>query len=610
MLNNLHLGTFSKENAQRFGQKAAFYSRDDESKQWLPVTWSEAHKQVLRMGNALLNFGVKPGDKVGIFSQNMVEIIIIDLALQAIRGVSVPMYATQTAEQVDYIVKDAQIGLIFAGEQYQFDETARLVGSNPYLKKVVGIDPNINFGGVDIAQRYEDFLKEGDNKPELAAEYEARQQQLNLEDISILIYTSGTTGEPKGVILTAKNAHQALKIHKQRMACLMREGLSSMAFLPLSHIFERGWSYMCMMFQVPIYVNRNPKEIQTTLKEVSPSFMCAVPRFWEKVYSGVQQKLEGMPGLVRKFANHAIKVGEEYNLGCRMVGKEPSLWLKLRYGFYNKTLFHVLRKAVGLDGGVMFPVAGAAASEKVNAFMHSVGINFVVGYGLTETFATVCCYNVENGGYILKSAGEMMDEIEVRIDPANNEILLKSDTITPGYYNKPEATKEAFTDDGFFRTGDAGQILQGKRMQELQIVERIKELFKTSNGKYIAPQQIEMLLEGDKYIDQSCVIADGRKYVTALIVPEYKQVEDFARQNGVAFANRQELLANAKVQELFRQNIAAAVAKLAAYEQVKYFALLERPFDMAKNELTNTLKMKRKVINEHFAQQIEDMYKH
>lgn len=609
MLENLHLGTFSLENAQRFGNKTAFFRRNDQTKEWLPITWKETHEQVLRMGKALLNFGVKPGDKVGIFSQNMVEIIVIDLALQAIRGVSVPMYATQTAEQVDYIVNDAQIRLIFAGEQYQFDEAAKLVGKNQNLETIVGIDDAIDFKGFSIAQRFEEFLKQGDGKPELQTEYDERQKQLNLEDMSILIYTSGTTGEPKGVVLTAKNAHQALKIHKARMHMLFNEGTTSMSFLPLSHIFERGWSYVCMMAQVPIYVNRNPKEIQKTLKEVRPSFMCAVPRFWEKVYSGVQEKLDSFPSLVRKFAYHAIEVGKEYNLGCRMTGKEPSAWLKFRYAFYNKTLFNALRKVVGVDRGVMFPVAGAAASEKVNAFMHSVGINFVVGYGLTETFATVSCYDVENRNYILNSAGELMDDIEVKIDPSNNEILLKSDTITPGYYNKPEANKASFTEDGFFRTGDAGRIIQGKRRQEIVIVERIKELFKTSNGKYIAPQQIEMLLEGDKYVDQSCVIADGRKYVTALIVPDYAQVESFAAQNGIAYASRQELLANAKVQELFTKNIAAAVGKLAAYEQVKYFALLDRPFDMAKNELTNTLKMKRKVINEHFAEQIEAMYK-
>ena len=203
-----------------------------------------------------------------------------------------------------------------------------------------------------------------------------------------------------------------------------------------------------------------------------------------------------------------------------------------------------------------------------------------------------------------------MDGYEAKIDPTNNEILLKSPTITPGYYNKPAATSEAFTEDGFFRTGDAGRMVQGARYKELVIIERIKELFKTSNGKYIAPQQIEMLLEGDKYIDQSCVIADGRKYVTALLIPEYKQVENFAAENGIAYNSMEELLANAKVQELFTKHVADAVDKLAAYEKVKYFTLLAHPFSMEKGELTNTLKMKRKVINQHFAEQIESMYSH
>lgn len=608
MLENLHLGTFASENAQRFGDKVAFYHRDSNAN-WLPITWREANEQVVRMAHAFLSNGLKPGDKVGIFSQNMVEIIVVDLALQAIRCVSVPMYATQTAEQVDYIIKDANIEIIFAGEQYQYDETLKVLATNSILKTVVGIDPSIDFKGNEKAIRYEEFLKMGDGKPELHAEYEKRQKELNLEDLSILIYTSGTTGEPKGVMITAGNGHHALKIHKARMSCVLVKGKSSMSFLPLSHIFERGWSYVCMMAQIPIYVNQNPKEIQKTLKEVRPSFMCAVPRFWEKVYSGVNEKLEAFPGLIRKFAHHAIKVGEKYNLGHLMVGKKPSAWLKFRYKFYDKTLFHALRKAVGIDNGVMFPVAGAACSTKVNAFMHSVGINFVVGYGLTETFATVCCYNVENGGYILESAGELMDGYDAKIDPENNEILLKSPTITPGYYNKPEVNRQTFTEDGYFRTGDAGRIVQGARSKEIVIVERIKELYKTSNGKYIAPQQIEMLLEGDKYIDQSCVVADGRKYVTALLIPEYKQVEDFAAENGIAYSSREELLANEKVQALFTQHVAEAVSNLAAYEHVKYFKLLASPFSMDKGELTNTLKMKRKVIFQHYAEEIESMYK-
>lgn len=609
MLENLHLGTFASENARRFGEKVAFYNRN-ENGEWLPITWREANEQVERMAMSFLAYGLKPGDKVGIYSQNMVEIIVVDLALQAIRCVSVPMYATQSAEQVDYIVKDADIHIIFTGEQYQFDETVKVIAGNDSIKTVVGIDPSINFGGLAQAVRYEDFLKQGDGREDLKAEIAERQKQLNYDDIAILIYTSGTTGEPKGVILTAGNAHQALIIHRDRMGHLLEKGGTSMSFLPLSHIFERGWSYVCMMAQIPIYVNRNPKEIAVRLKEVHPSYMCAVPRFWEKVYSGVHEKLEAFPSLLRKFAFHAIEVGKEYNLGHKMVGKKPSAWLTFRYNFYDKTLFHLLRKAVGLERGMMFPVAGAACSEKVNAFMHSVGVNFVVGYGLTETFATVCCYNVDNGGYMLTSAGELMDGYEAKIDPTNNEILLKSPTITPGYYNKPAATREAFTEDGFFRTGDAGRMVQGARSTELVIVERIKELFKTSNGKYIAPQQIEMLLEGDKYIDQSCVIADGRKYVTALLIPEYKQVENFASENGIAYNSMEELLANAKVQELFTKHVADAVEKLAAYEKVKYFTLLAHPFSMDKGELTNTLKMKRKVINQHFAEQIESMYSH
>lgn len=610
MLNNMHLGTFAKENAQRFGEKIAYYYQDKDTENWLPITWKEINERVVKMAYALLAYGIKPGDKVGIFSQNMVEIIVVDLALHSIRGAAVPMYATQSADQIKYIANDATISLIFVGEQYQFDETAKVLQGETPLRKVVCIDPEIDSKGLAQAVRYSDFINSGDNKSELKAEYDKRQSELSYDDTAILIYTSGTTGEPKGVELTYDNARCSMNNHVARWGEFLTKGYTSMSFLPMSHIFERGMIYICMLCQMPVYVNVHPKEIQKTLKQVHPNCMCAVPRFWEKVYSGVYERLDSFPSWLRKWAFHALEVGKEYHMGHRRVGKEPSLWLKLRYNFYDKTFFHALRKVVGLDKGKLFPVAGSACSEKVIEFMRSVGINFMVGYGLTETFATVTCSNIDNKNYRMDTAGEVIDNMEVKIDPTNNEILLKSPTITKGYYNKPEENKKAFTEDGFFRTGDAGKLVQGARYQELVIIERIKELFKTSNGKYIAPQQLEMLLEGDKYIDQSCVIANDRKYVTALLIPDYKQVEAYAQENGIAYSSREEMLASEKVQALFKEHVATAMAPLAAYEQVKYFTLLPHGFSLEKGELTNTLKMKRKVINEHYANEIEAMYKH
>lgn len=615
MNNNFHLGRLSAENARLHGDKTAFFKKNKSTNAWDAVSWSEIDETVKRLAAAFIANGVQVQDKVGIFSQNMVEIVMVDLALQSIRAVAVPMYATQTADQVAYIAKDAHTEIIFAGEQFQFNEVVKAIntGDTP-IRQIVGIDPSIDFQGVTQAIRWNDFIKSAE-QGDFSAEMQTRESQLNEDDLALLIYTSGTTGEPKGVMLTHENANGCLRIHKARLTAL-QHNYTSLCFLPLSHIFERGWTYVCMANQMPIYINQNPKEIQKTLREVHPQTMCAVPRFWEKVYSGVNEKIDSFPGLIRKFARHAISVGEQYNLGHRMVGKEPSFLLSLRYKFYEKTLFQVLKKAVGIDKGMLFPCAGSAINEKVNAFMHSVGINLVVGYGLTETFATVTCCNEENHHYNMKTCGELMDEIEIKIDPANNEILLKGKTITKGYYNKPEANKESFTEDGFFRTGDAGQIIPGQvvdgktRPQQLIMIERIKELFKTSNGKYIAPQQIEMLIENDKYIEQSCIVANDRKYVTALIVPAYEQLENVAREKGIAFSNRAELLANEQIYNFIAQRIASATEGIAAYEQVKYFTLLEKPFTIDNGELTNTLKMKRKVIYKDYAEAIEEMYKH
>jgi len=348
-------------------------------------------------------------------------------------------------------------------------------------------------------------------------------------------------------------------------------------------------------------INLRPSDIQMTVKEIRPTLMCSVPRFWEKVYDGVQEKINETTGIKKALMLDAIKVGKVHNIDYLRVGKTPPLMNQLKYKFYEKTVFSVLKKTIGIENGNFFPTAGAAISDEINEFIHSVGINLIIGYGLTESTATVSC-TISND-YTIGSVGKVLPGIEVRIGE-NNEIFLRGNTITKGYYMKAEATASAFTKDGWFRTGDAGYMKDG----ELYLTERIKDLFKTSNGKYIAPQALETKLVVDRYIDQIAVVANQRKFVSALIVPVYEHVKEYAKEKNLECGSMEELLQNPKIIALFKARIDTLQQQFAHYEQVKRFTLLPEPFSMEKGELTNTLKMKRNVIEANYKELIDKMY--
>ena len=401
-------------------------------------------------------------------------------------------------------------------------------------------------------------------------------------------------------MLHHSNYDVAFKGHNARLTNLGENDVV-MNFLPFTHIFERAWSYYCLYKGCMLCINLRPQDIQKTIKEVRPTAMCSVPRFWEKVYAGVQEKINETTGLKKSLMLDALRVGREHNITYLMNGKTPPSLLHMKYKFYEKTIYSLLKKTIGIENGNFFPTAGAAIPEKVAEFVHSVGINMVAGYGLTESTATVSCEWI--GDFRLGAVGRVLDGVEVRIGE-NNEIQLRGGTITKGYYKKEAITQQAFTEDGWFRTGDAGYMKDGF----LYLTDRIKDLFKTSNGKYIAPQAIETKLVVDRYIDQVTIIADQRKFVSALIVPEYSQVEKFAQEHHIAFGSRKELLENPQIIELFRLRIDTLQQEFAHYEQVKRFTLLPEPFSMERGELTNTLKLKRAVVARNYKDIIDKMY--
>ena len=586
--------------AEKYGDKVALKYRDYETSQWIPITWNKFSQTVRQAANALVALGVEEQRNIGIFSQNKPECLFTDFAAFANRLVTIPLYATSSSAQAQYIINDAQIRFLFVGEQFQYDAAFSAFGFCHSLQKLIIFDRNVVLDPRDKTSiYYDEFLALGKDLPHNDV-VEERTARASDEDLANILYTSGTTGEPKGVMLHHFNYREAIRIHDIRLTAMTDKDVS-MNFLPLTHVFEKAWTYLCIHRGVQVCINLRPADIQTTIKEIRPTLMCSVPRFWEKVYAGVQEKIAQETGLRKAMMLDAIKVGKMHNIDYLRVGKTPPLLLHLKYKFYEKTIYALLKKTIGIENGNFFPTAGAAVPDEICEFVHSVGINTIVGYGLTESTATVSCF--PDKGYEIGSVGTLMPDVEVKIGE-NNEILLRGKTITTGYYRKPEATADAIDKDGWFHTGDAGHLKDG----HLYLTERIKDLFKTSNGKYVSPQALETKLAIDRYIDQIAVIADQRKFVSALIVPVYGFVKDYAKEKGLEYKDMADLLQHPKVQALFRARIDTLQQQFAHYEQVKRFTLLPEPFSMERGELTNTLKLKRSVVATNYKELIDKMY--
>ena len=599
MLNTSLFSVLVHEQAKRYGDKTAMSYRDYEKNVWVPVSWNRFSEVVRKVSASLLALGVDVQENLAVFSQNMPECLYLDFGAYGVRAVTIPFYATSSESQVVYMVNDAEIRYVFVGEQYQYDIAFRSMPHCPTLQKLIIFDSSVVKNPQDTVSVYfEEFLQAGAGHEE-NEELKRRAAELRMDDLANILYTSGTTGASKGVMLSHRMYHDAIIANDAVLTLGEKDVVLN--FLPFTHVFERAWSYLCLSEGAQLAVNLRPADVLQSLQEVHPTCMCAVPRFWEKVYAGVQEKIAQETGLRKAMMLDAIKVGKMHNIDYLRVGKTPPLLLHLKYKFYEKTIYALLKKTIGIENGNFFPTAGAAVPDEICEFVHSVGINMIVGYGLTESTATVSCF--PDKGYEIGSVGTLMPDVEVKIGE-NNEILLRGKTITTGYYRKPEATADAIDKDGWFHTGDAGHLKDG----HLYLTERIKDLFKTSNGKYVSPQALETKLAIDRYIDQIAVIADQRKFVSALIVPVYGFVKDYAKEKGLEYKDMADLLQHPKVQALFRARIDTLQQQFAHYEQVKRFTLLPEPFSMERGELTNTLKLKRSVVATNYKELIDKMY--
>ena len=600
MQTNSHLSSLIHDQAKHYGDREVLIYKDFGGSEWKSYSWNQFSDTVKKVSNALLNLGVKVQENLGVFSQNSVQYLFCDFGAWGIRAVTIPFYATSSEQQIQFMISDAKIRFLFVGEQEQYDKARRVVSMCQTLERIIVFDRNVRISSHDPnAMYFDDFLKLGENYPR-QTEVDTLQSQATMDDIANILYTSGTTGDSKGVILTCGQYHAAMVANGKCVP--VDENDRVLNFLPFTHIFEKGWKILSLTKGARLIVNTYPQEVQQSMKETHPTCMSSVPRFWEKVYMGVLEKIEHSSAVQRKLFTHALNIGRKHNIDYLSKGKRPPLALHLEYEALNRTVFSLVRKELGLENAHFFPTAGATVNPKVEEFVHAIGLNMVVGYGLTESLATVSCNHLGEP-YTVGGVGIPIEGIDIKISD-EGEILLKGPTITKGYYNREDLTKAAFTDDGYFRTGDSGYLKGG----ELFLKERIKDLYKTSNGKYIAPQMIESKLLVDKFIDQICIIADQRKFVSALIIPVYSLLEEYAREHNIPFENHEQLCKDPKINEMMKERIDTLQQQLAHYEQIKRFTLLPHHFSMEKGELTNTLKIKRRVLNQNYAKEIDAMY--
>ena len=585
----MNVAEFLNINTAKFPRKPAIGFKKKEK--WTEITWSDFRRLVFKTANALREAGISEHDKVAIYADNSAEWIVTDLAILALGAVTVPIYSTNNEEQAEYILNESECKIILVGNQDQYDAAFNILNRNQVLQQIIVAKKAI-WIKKENSQYFEDFIKTADEQLEIVH----RQD----EDLATIIYTSGTTGVPKGVMLTHGNFHKSVEAHFEFFKFKNFEQETSLAFLPLTHIFERSWTLLALSGGAKVYFLENTKLIANALAEIKPTIMCAVPRFYQKIYAGVNEMANTTSDSKKKIFNWAIETGTEV-AEFRRVDKAVPFLLQLKNKIAGVMVFNKIKKKMG--GKLWFmPCGGASVSAEVTRFFEALGIHITVGYGLTESTATLTCFpfhNFEHG-----SAGVPFGDTQIKIGE-NDEILAKSSGIMKGYYKKPKETAEVFTEDGWFRTGDAGKFDDAGN---LIITDRIKDLMKTSNGKYIAPQPIENLLSNNNFINQAMIVAEGKPFVTALIIPNFEALQEVISKMNIPFTSWQGIVDSEKIKEFYREKIDEIQKGLSGFEKVKKFVLMPAEFEINSGEITPTLKVKRNVVLQKYSKLVDKMY--
>ena len=592
-MNQHHLAALAFQSAQTYGDEIAMRVQRDG--RWQSTTYREMGEAIRAIARGLLALGVQPGDRVGIFAENRPEWALADFAILAAGAISVPIYATNTQAQAAYIVDETAMTAIFTGRQDNYDKIHALAAGAPALRHIIAIDNGTTLAG-ESSQHLSALPALGASAA-LGAELDARLAAAVPDDLATIVYTSGTTGEPKGVMLTHANIFHQFKALTGHFH--VGPGDRSLCLLPLSHVYERSWSFFIFQSGATNHYLANPKEVIAALADVRPTVMVSVPRLYEKIYAAAMNGLSQGSGLKRKIFHWSIEVGRRYQY-ARKDGRSIGPALAVQHKLADRLVLRKVRDVVGGPKN-FFSAGGAPLSQSIEEFFFAAGLLVCEGYGLTETSPMVTFNSPQ--AFKFGTVGKPIIDCEVKIDD-NGEILVKSPSLSQGYYRKPEATAAVFR-DGWFHTGDVGQF---DADGFLRITDRIKDLIITSGGSNVAPQKIETVYAKDHYIEQFITIGDRRKFISALIVPNFEALSAYAQAQGIAYQTHDDLVAHPAIHSFYQQRVDSLSPELTPYEQVKAFTLLPAPFAQESGELTPSLKVKRRVVAEKYASRIEAMY--
>jgi long-chain acyl-CoA synthetase len=568
---------------------------------WRTVSSRELAARVRNIAMSLHALGVKPGDHVGLLSENRVEWTMTDLAILNCGAADVPIYATQAPKQVAYILNDAGVEVLFISNQAQYERVRDALNACPRLRVIVAFDPVSAPSGRVMS--FDDFLSWGRAADEAEPEvYATLGADVTPDTLATLIYTSGTTGDPKGVMLTHRNL--VTNCTTNRSLAQVTEGEIALSFLPFSHIFERNTIYMYLYAGLSIYFAESVETVAQDLQGARPHFMTSVPRLFEKIYARAVEKAESQGGLKAWIGRWSLGVAKQWAEAANK-RRQPGALLKLKHSIADKLVFVKWREAMG--GRIRALVSGGAPLSKELAFVfYGVGLPIYEGYGLTESSPTISVNHMK--AFRLGSVGQPTPDVQVKI-AEDGEILATGPNIMRGYYGREEETAEALETDAegrvWLHTGDIGHLDEDGF---LFITDRKKDLLKTSGGKYVAPQPIENAIKRSRYVNQVVVIGDNRKFPAALIVPQMDLLQAYARENGLDTSDAAALLAHPKVVALLESEVEKNTSDLSQYEKIKAVLPIERELTIESGELTPTLKVKRRVVVEKYKKLIDQLY--
>lgn len=585
-----------RSNAAEFSSRLALKYRRQGS--FVTLTYAAYYERALMVARGLGKMGVKPGDRIAILSENRAGWVIADMGILCTGSVTVPIYPTNTPEQIEYMINHSGAKIVFVSGKFQYGKLLKVRESIPGLELVVSFERFLGDPKLPVTTFYQ--LSEIDSpiSDDEKREIEAKINLIKPDDMLTLIYTSGTTGVPKGVMLSHNNILTNTQYLTEQSGAIDKNDIL-LSFLPLSHILERtAGYYMTIRNGALMAFADSIEKVPENMFEIRPTVMVSVPRLFEKIYHRIYENAHQMPSVKKNLFHWAVEVGKKY-VEATFIRKQPSTLLNLKYAIADRLIFSKIRARFG-GNMKLFCSGGAPLDKTINEFFWVIGIPIFEGYGLTETSPALCFNNFEHIRF--GSVGFALEKTEFKI-AGDGEILVKGPQVMLGYYNDPEATADAIQ-DGWFKTGDIGHIDDGF----VFITDRKKELIITAGGKNIAPQPIENELKMDKYISSVFVYGDRKPYISALIVPNLERLLEFAKEKHLNYYELDDLVMNELVQKLFEQRLSEINSRLAPYETIKKFVLLPHDFSIEGGELTPTLKLRRKVIYEKFKQKIEDMY--